>query len=406
MRRNASPQNLDNGQDSFLDVVSNIVGILIILVVIVGAQVKSGLTTCRMEEFEKTKNIQKQESSVAQGDVKDNVEDVDRDVSASSGDAFVDANLASELETLTHNAKDEDANEETNENSDAANQKRADLIKKLRISGKKMQETVAQEQKLAEEAAQLEIQQRRMEAEQLVFAQECIEMETRLRLIQKEIESSSTEKEQKRNETLQLSRNSIEMDQKIEELKNRIQALADQQAANGGPKKIEHKMTPIIRAVNSKEFHFILDGGRILYVPLEELLNVYKREIPGMSVSLIQNGSCTTILGPYDGFKMHTETRLRNGQVGVFWKLLPPPMEEAAETVDTALRTNSKYRHYLEKLDPAKDTLTFWIYPQGFASFARIKEDAYRLGFSIASRPLPEGTPIAGSPMGQKSVAQ
>ena len=51
MRRPIPHQDLDNGQDSFLDVVSNIVGILIILVVVVGAQVKSGLTSSRLKEL-------------------------------------------------------------------------------------------------------------------------------------------------------------------------------------------------------------------------------------------------------------------------------------------------------------------------------------------------------------------
>ncbi|MBQ2821353.1 MAG: hypothetical protein IJF17_07195 [Thermoguttaceae bacterium] len=389
MRRNTSPQNLENGQDSFLDVVSNIVGILIILVVIVGAQVKNGLTTHRIVEFEKNRNLQRKQT-----------EEITRQTdSPSPEEQFVDTELDSELNALLAEGRKD-------QNDEYEKKKRSELIEKIKVSSQKMNETTALERKLAEEAVQLEIQQKRMEAEQLVFAQECVQMETRLRLIQKEIESSTEKKDQERNAALQLTQTSIEMDRKIEELKNRIKTLANQQAANGGPKKIEHKMTPIIHSVDSKEFHFILDRGRILYVPLDELLKEYERRIPGMMTSLMQSGVRTEILGPYDGFKMHTETRLQGGRVGVYWKLIPPPMEEAAETIDTALETNSKFRHYLEKLDPAKDTLTFWIYPEGFTSFARVKDDAYRLGFSIASRPLPEGMPIAGSPDGQKSVAQ
>ncbi|MDO4424596.1 MAG: hypothetical protein Q4D17_02380, partial [Planctomycetia bacterium] len=204
MRRNTSPQNLENGQDSFLDVVSNIVGILIILVVIVGAQVKNGLTTHRIVEFEKNRNLQRKQT-----------EEITRQTdSPSPEEQFVDTELDSELNALLAEGRKD-------QNDEYEKKKRSELIEKIKVSSQQMNETIALERKLAEEAAQLEIQQKRMEAEQLVFAQECVQMETRLRLIQKEIESSTEKKDQERNTALQLTQTSIEMDRKIEELKNR-----------------------------------------------------------------------------------------------------------------------------------------------------------------------------------------
>ena len=66
MRRPIPQQDLENGQDSFLDVVSNIVGILIILVVVVGAQVKSGLTSSRLKEL-----AQKEHAQIAAAEAED-----------------------------------------------------------------------------------------------------------------------------------------------------------------------------------------------------------------------------------------------------------------------------------------------------------------------------------------------
>ena len=45
-------------------------------------------------------------------------------------------------------------------------------------------------------------------------------------------------------------------------------------------------------------------------------------------------------------------------------------------------------------------------YQDSFASFRRIKKELYKMGFSVAARPLPVGTPISGSPQGTKSAAQ
>ena len=152
MRRNTSPQNLENGQDSFLDVVSNIVGILIILVVIVGAQVKNGLTTHRIVEFEKNRNLQRKQT-----------EEITRQTdSPSPEEQFVDTELDSELNALLAEGR-KDLNDEYEK------KKRSELIEKIKVSSQQMNETIALERKLAEEAAQLEIQQKRMEAEQLVL---------------------------------------------------------------------------------------------------------------------------------------------------------------------------------------------------------------------------------------------
>ena len=56
--------------------------------------------------------------------------------------------------------------------------------------------------------------------------------------------------------------------------------------------------------------------------------------------------------------------------------------------------------------DPASTTITVWVYPDGFGDFRRLKEELYRRGFATAARPLPHGAPIAGSPRGSQSVAQ
>lgn len=390
MRRPIPKQDLESGQDSFLDVVSNIVGILIILVVVVGAQVRSGLTSSRMKEFR-----DRQTRTAAEAPSEISSERAAQPPTPAAPDALTeDPALKAELAAIASEAE-ADSHED-----------RQKLMTELEAAAAALAETVSSEAKMEEEIAQLRSQKQRMDAEQLLFADETVQLEARLRLIQKEMETHTSEQDLKNRALLQLSQNSVQLDRQLEELKARIRTLAEQQAANGGPKTIEHKMTPIVHSVDSREFHFILDQGRVLYVPLEELLKEYERRIPEMMPSLMQTGARTEVLGPYDGFRMRTETRLNAGRVGVYWQLVPPEIEEAGETIADALGRSSKFCHYLEKLNPQKDTLTFWIYPKGFSSFTTLKEAVYQLGFSVASRPLPAGTPIAGSPDGQRSVAQ
>lgn len=411
MRRVIPKQDLESGQDSFLDVVSNIVGILIILVVIVGAQVKNGLTSSRMREIRDAQSVQngekisesRSESEISKSELPES-------------ELPEDVGLEDALSSLASEVKTEGVLEKTPQVQAEAQRKEASLpdvkaqkkklLAEMKESAQNLEKTIAERMEKERIVADVRLQRDRMEAEKTVFAAECVQIETRLKLVQKEMETFTNEKDVENREKLLLSQESVTCDRQIAELEARKRTLAEQQKANGGPKKIVHKETPIIHSVDGREFHYIVDRGRIMYIPMDVLVKELERRMPAMIPTLVQNGVRTETLGPYDGFEMRTEARLAGGSVGLRWKLVPPEIEENGETVADALKPGSKFMYTLEKIDPEKDIVTFWIYPDGFPSFPLLKDAVYRLGFSIASRPLPEGMPISGSPEGQKSVAQ
>ncbi len=71
-----------------------------------------------------------------------------------------------------------------------------------------------------------------------------------------------------------------------------------------------------------------------------------------------------------------------------------------------ALEQGSDFRRSLAKILPGRTTITIWVYPDGFDAFRQIRKELYRLGYTIAARPLPPGASISGSPEGSKSAAQ
>ncbi|MDO4575887.1 MAG: hypothetical protein Q4D98_11815 [Planctomycetia bacterium] len=352
MNRRGNQNHSDSGYDSFLDVVSNIVGILIILVVIVGAQVKQGLTHSRLAEI-------RREAAVPEPENVPPVPETEN-VSQAAEQARLDAELAKTLETAAG---------------------------------------------IEAEMHDLRQQSARLDSETQIVNGERHALGTQLGLIERQMGSFTDAKDVARREKLELNRKILEFEDAIKKAKSRLDMLASAAGENGGPKKIEHKETPIIRNVDTRESHFILQEGKVLYMPLEELVSEYSRRLQTVAPSLISTGSRTDAIGPLDGFMLNAEAKITAGRLDVFWKLVPPPMDHA-ETLDMALAPVSQFRHHLEKLDPGKDIVTFWIYPTGFSSFQKLRDEVYRMGFLIASRPLPEGTPIAGSPYGQKSVAQ
>ncbi|MGQ9762922.1 MAG: hypothetical protein ACUVQH_13530 [Thermogutta sp.] len=86
------------------------------------------------------------------------------------------------------------------------------------------------------------------------------------------------------------------------------------------------------------------------------------------------------------------------------WVLIPEG--EPGEPVANALQETSEFRRRIVGYRPDKTTVTIWCYPDGFADFRRLKDFLHERGYSVAGRPLPEGFPISGSPAGTRSSVQ
>ncbi|HOA51817.1 MAG: hypothetical protein WBH86_13350 [Thermogutta sp.] len=86
------------------------------------------------------------------------------------------------------------------------------------------------------------------------------------------------------------------------------------------------------------------------------------------------------------------------------WILIPEG--NVGEPVAQALEESSEFRRRIAGYRPDRTTVTIWCYPDGFADFRRLKDFLHERGYSVAGRPLPDGFPITGSPGGTKSSAQ
>lgn len=91
------------------------------------------------------------------------------------------------------------------------------------------------------------------------------------------------------------------------------------------------------------------------------------------------------------------------GMVG--WELVPV-WTERGETVDEALAPGSRFRQVIDGMDPNQVALTFFVYSDSFPAFRRVRDYLYDNGFVVAGRPLPMDAPIAGSRTGTISRGQ
>jgi hypothetical protein len=203
------------------------------------------------------------------------------------------------------------------------------------------------------------------------------------------------------------------------ELRNLAEARRAVEVASRAPKVLEHLPTPMARTVFGKEVHFRLTGGRLAYVPLDELVERMKAEAPDKLWMLNDADELTETVGPRDGFLMKYTlgrkqyARDRGGpavamqtRIELDHFVLIPIEDDLGEPFQEALLEGSRFRSTIDGLDGRRSTVTVWVYPDGFQEFYQLKRYLFERGFLTAARPLPEGVPIGGSPHGSRSAAQ
>lgn len=83
-----------------------------------------------------------------------------------------------------------------------------------------------------------------------------------------------------------------------------------------------------------------------------------------------------------------------------------PLASPRGETPGEALAEGSQFRQVVDRLDPQTSVVTFWIYSDSFALYRQLRDYLCDHDVVVAGRPLPEGYPIACSRRGSVSLGQ
>lgn len=340
MRRRAREIAEEPGQDSFLDIVANLVGILIILVMIVGAQAK---------------------------------------------DAILQADTAAGTAS-SDRVKEEDVAEE----KDALAAVQHDLQRLMKQT----------------EQQNREVAYRRFERNRILEL--IAESENALQRHREQLS-------QEQQDAHQLQRRIAATRSRYDALKMGIEVA---RRSTAPVRVVKHRPTPLAKTVFGKEVHFRLKAGRLTYLPIDELVKQFKKEAKQKAWKLRQAPAITETVGPIRGFRLKYTLKkkthnLQTGSGTAYQErveldhfVLVPVRDDLGEPIAEALEPQSQFRSILSSLDPNETTVTIWIYSDSFDKYRRLKEEIYHLGFLTASRPMPDGMPISGSPEGARSAAQ
>ncbi len=176
--------------------------------------------------------------------------------------------------------------------------------------------------------------------------------------------------------------------------------------------------SPVARPATSDEFHFELKRNRISFINLNRLLELTKADAQVRIRMGDRQNIISSKVGPAGSFSMAYELgRVAPGSMEDLierkslrfdlrsWEIVPES-DNRGETYESIKNPISEFSRAINKMDPARATVTLWIYPDSFTLYRRLRDDLTAQGFSVAARPLPEGMSIRGSPLGTQSAAQ
>jgi|GEM_PF-232665 len=239
--------------------------------------------------------------------------------------------------------------------------------------------------------------------------------ETALRELRQSLERRQQEQAQVRASLEDEQQEIATLKQQLDQVNEQLKVVAARESKKD---KLKHKVTPLGLTVYGKELHFRVTRGRISTVPLEELQKVVAEKIRQNASWIVKSNRHQGEVGPIDGYVMKYE--VVRASAGVVEDLnrgfgtvklevprftIEPTLTLRDETVTDALQSDGVFVRTLAQSAP--DTvITIWVYPDSFNDYRQLASFAQQQGFIVAARPLPSGLPITGSSHGSRSVGQ
>ena len=365
MRRKGQSSDPGFGSDSFLDVLSNVVGILIILIVMAGMQLSR--TPVIIQEVSTPLVAVAPATSPV-------MEPAEMEL------ALTDPESATPLDVVPD-----------------------ELQSSLSI---------------------LESEQMRLAREQAEVAQELKDLEQKQAHLEEDLARNDRESNDRGRQMDKKRSRMKSLQEKIVEQRQRLSGvLAEfetEEKSAPAVNTIRHRLTPVSQEVSGDEIHFRLISGRVSVVPLQELLERVKQQVERRREIAAARGGYKGMVGPIDGYSLEfvievrrmspQEERVHGMREGYSLELsrctvIADP-KFVGETLEEALKRGSRFAMALRTASSGS-ALTLWTYPDSFSLYRDLSEAAHAEGFLVAARPMPFGQNIVGDRrLGTRSAAQ
>jgi hypothetical protein len=212
----------------------------------------------------------------------------------------------------------------------------------------------------------------------------------------------------------------------LEQIKQRYAKLSEEIAAVRKlppAKKTLTYRTPVSRPVQAEEILFECHDGRVAFIDIGAMLEEARQSFEDKAQKLRNQWQIEDVTAPAGAFRLRYVIERQRGvfegvtpntspdantnfQYGLSGWRVEPLTGLRGETLQAALAADSEFRHVVDSLDPRQTVVTFWVYPDSFAVYRKLRDLLYNRDIVVAGRPLPEGVPISSSRHGTVSRGQ
>lgn len=352
--RRVKYQQEDTSDDSFLDVVANVVGVLIILVMLVGAQASRGILISESKELAEASGSSASPSNLTQDvtELREELKQAQNEVLKSQQEV---EGLARQIAKVEFESR-------------AYNSQRVELA---------MHRSVIEE----------EIQRRKS----LLDEQKQGEFDVQRQLIEAKLDLDKLSQEQ-----LSL----VSAPSPVTEVECVPTPLAREIDAQSIHLRLSKGLVSIVPfEALMQEAQFNLEGtrqrlrGRGRAVETFGPLDGYR-----LKLTIAEQQSQGPIGGPLAGQLQRTELN---------WEVeLTSVSPEFGQNVELALLPNGALRQHLLSQRQQNPTVVVWLYTDSFDEFRPLKRALWEMGFALATRPMSPGMKIKASPHGTRAAVQ
>lgn len=390
------------GSDSFLDIVANVVGIVIILIVLVGVKVRNTPAKSTLDESRAELIAKRLADWETQRDqiLREN-ENAER--------LYQQQVTEQEEEMARRRTLLEERRRTKRENEEALAKRNKEIEARLAI----LHQYEDEARRLSEEILGLTLQIEKDTNVRQQVTTENQRLEAQATATKAEIDDVKRELQARQASLVHEKGDWQTVSQQVAELKNR---LAEMEKKKYVRKTWVHYATPLARRVHREEVHFRCLNGRIADTHLEALIDRIKQDLyRGRSTGRLYS---TSVVGPIAGFSLRYSLS-RSGvslseqvsnpfaysiQVSG-WELIGES-DTLGEEQSVALKPGSDFQASLAVHPSSTHAITLWVYPDSFELAKAVQVQLHERGYVVALRPLPHGIPVAGSPFGSASRGQ
>jgi hypothetical protein len=348
----------DSAQDSFLDVIANLVGVIIILVMLVGAKA---------------------------------TRDVLRDSKAASDKVAVSEPLPT-AETVLEKTPDVKIAKQFTEAKSAALKARQEV-----------EQMATRLVRMRQESAELDAERITLAMHRSIVEEDIAKRRARL----------DADKQKEFDVQRQIVESQIQLDKLMQE---QIGLLEGPETVE----ELESVPTPLAREDDSDAIHLRLKNGLVSVVPFKELMSEVESHGQDIGRRLQTSEEVVETFGPIGGYRLRFEIakfddpasiggpragQLTRQTIDYAFEILPTS-ETIGQDVEMALMPGGSLHQYLTSNHRRSSVVVVWLYTDSFEDFRVLKRSLWEMGFSVATKPLPLGTNIAASPHGTKAAVQ